>query len=428
MSENTLGATRRNRAIGVSAMAVSVMAVLAKTVSARHLAGASREFRLVAACCRPAGEARARAVAEAAADVDWGFVLRLAERHRVFGLVRDGLAQADVSPPAAVRAELATRVAVLTRRNLRLAAETARLAGQFRDGGVDVAFLKGATLEAIAYRSLSIKHSLDIDIFVAGADLGRTRALLEQAGYHGDPPLPPPGGAQMELIAEIGKEWQFRHGASGLLVDLHWRLADSDRFLCDRALSGPRRTVRIGGVETPTFPTEELFAYLCAHGAQHFWCRLKWLADLAALLASEGADLERLYASAEAAGAARSAAEALLLCEILLAVELPASLSARLREDATLARVALSLTAMIGGGATSLERRRIRHLLDLGLMLIPGDAPGSRGRELRRHFILPVDVAAICLPARATWLYFALRLPLWLTRRLRGSRFRAPKG
>ena len=36
-----------------------------------------------------------------------------------------------------------------------------------------------------------------------------------------------------------------------------------------------------------TLGADDLFAYLCAHGAYHAWFRLKWLADIGALLAAE---------------------------------------------------------------------------------------------------------------------------------------------
>jgi hypothetical protein len=49
--------------------------------------------------------------------------------------------------------------------------------------------------------------------------------------------------------------------------------------------------------------TKTLFAYLCMHGALHWWNRLKWLADLNALLAcTPEHGIERLLQSAEARG------------------------------------------------------------------------------------------------------------------------------
>ena len=74
-----------------------------------------------------------------------------------------------------------------------------------------------------------------------------------------------------------------------------------------------------------TLGEEDLFTYLCMHGALHWWNQLKWLADIGALLAAarDGA-AGRLYRAAENRGAGRAAAQAMLLCQRLLGVPLPA--------------------------------------------------------------------------------------------------------
>ena len=51
-----------------------------------------------------------------------------------------------------------------------------------------------------------------------------------------------------------------------------------------------------------TLGEEDLFAYLCMHGALHWWHRLKWLADINALLAPQESDVERLIGAAKAGG------------------------------------------------------------------------------------------------------------------------------
>lgn len=66
--------------------------------------------------------------------------------------------------------------------------------------------------------------------------------------------------------ATIAHEALFKHRASALFLELHWRLTDK------RA--------------RPILGDGELFAYLCLHGARHGWARLKWLADVAAWLAA----------------------------------------------------------------------------------------------------------------------------------------------
>src|SRR3974377_2389702 len=76
-----------------------------------------------------------------------------------------------------------------------------------------------------------------------------------------------------------------------------------------------------------TLGEEDLFAYLCMHGALHWWYRLKWLADINALLAAAPeASIERLFQAPEPGVAGRASAQTLLLCRWLLGTLLPASL------------------------------------------------------------------------------------------------------
>ena len=60
-----------------------------------------------------------------------------------------------------------------------------------------------------------------------------------------------------------------------------------------------------GAAGLRTMGEEDLLAYLCMHGALHWWNRLKWLADVNALLA-QTPDIERLVHAAEARGAGRA--------------------------------------------------------------------------------------------------------------------------
>lgn len=72
------------------------------------------------------------------------------------------------------------------------------------------------------------------------------------------------------------------------------------------------------GVRLPTLRTEELFAYLCVHGASSAWFRLKWLTDTAAFLHGRSSeDIEHLYTRSQALGAGRAAGQALLLADAI---------------------------------------------------------------------------------------------------------------
>ncbi len=399
-----------------------LIARIAEAAAARWLSRAPREFFLIAACCRwPASEAKAAAVRAAALGaIDWPRLRRLVRRHGVWGLVKNGLAEAGVAPPETFTTPFGATAAAMSRRNLANAAETARLHSLLRQAGISAVFVKGATLAALCYRNLVIKHSFDIDILVSPAQVELARAVLEQAGYAMAPPLPALTKAQLALLLKHSREWVFHHQNSRIVVELHWRLAYNDLLLKDWDTSAPLVTVKIGEAEVPTFSREHLFVYLCVHGAQHAWSRLKWLADLGALLALEDdADIEGLYRAAQDAGAGRCAGQALLLCERLLGVELPASLSTRLHSEriAPLLEVVAVDAMLAGDGEIAPQERSFRYARDFVSLFLIGEGARHMLREFARYMISPADVAAFPRLAQMTWLYVILRGPLWALRR-----------
>ncbi|HEX8262262.1 MAG TPA: nucleotidyltransferase family protein, partial [Allosphingosinicella sp.] len=123
------------------------------------------EFQLVAACCRwPPSPERDEAVRAAAASVDWPLVLRIAERHRVEGLVWNALLRSQAPVPAEAAGHLQAAAARIARQNLVLTGESLRLSGLLEQAGVRHLFVKGVTLGVLAYGSIGPKMGWDIDL------------------------------------------------------------------------------------------------------------------------------------------------------------------------------------------------------------------------------------------------------------------------
>ena len=143
---------------------------------------ASPEFLLVAACCRwPPSQSRNAAVGAAAAPIaDWNAVLLAARRQRVAGLVHDALQAAGVQLPAAPAAELARRAQAIFRKNLLLATETCRLQKLMDAAAIPSLALKGVALAQLAYGSLKVKHTRDIDLLIP-AD--RALAAIQRSSW-----------------------------------------------------------------------------------------------------------------------------------------------------------------------------------------------------------------------------------------------------
>jgi hypothetical protein len=246
--------------------------------------------------------------------------------------------------------------------------------------------------------------------------VGRAFELLGQAGYRCLSPAALSGGAE----ARKETEWVDE---SGILVELHGGLVDNPMLLPGVGASSPAQLVPIAsGRSLPTLRKDELFAYLCVHGATHAWSRLKWLADVAALLSNDDeAEVERLYRRSVELGAGRSSGQALLLCSELLGTRLPENLARSLRSDLPtrwLVRVALS--SMTGA-------RGERELDETVFGTVPIHFSHfllKRGRrykvaELKRKSVGRPGAGAQALPGLLRYLRPVLAVPLWLRSRVR---------
>lgn len=334
------------------------------------------EFDLAVACCKwPPSEERDRHVADASISIDWTLFQDVVKRHRIGGVVWHALRHANVEIPADIGFALSDRAARIPVQNLRVVAESVRLQQQFADRNVPLLFLKGVTLGAIAYGTLTLKMGWDVDILVPFADLEESADLLIGMGYS---PLTPSNRHDVSRWHGGCKESVWYNKSGNIYVELHTALVDNSTLLhALDAFSSPPQLVEVSpGVILPTLGRDELFAYLCVHGASSNWFRLKWIADVAALLSSADAgEVERLYSRSQSLGAGRAAAQALLLCTSLFKTNLPEGLRDELHSD----RVNLHL-----------ERSALRTMAGRSLATELHDLPlGTLSIHLVQPFLLP---------------------------------------
>jgi Uncharacterised nucleotidyltransferase len=165
---------------------------------------------------------------------------------------------------------------------------------------------------------------------------------------------------------------------------------------------------------------DDLFAYLCVHGAHHFWSRLKWLADLNALLASSEADIAHLYCHAREIGAGPCAGQALLLCNRLLGLNLPSAIAREIHADKRCERLASLAMAEMTAAHTAADRDRgIAGVV----RVVRGQFLLGRGwafylAQCRLASAGVANVVRLPLPRPLHFVYPFLRLPLWLWRRI----------
>lgn len=293
---------------------------------------ADREFNLLVAACRASYGEASVALGQ---TVNWRNFLGLARRHRVQALAWRGLGPARGEVPPDVAEQLAADSAVIVETNLRAAVECARLQAQFAKAGIELLFLKGLTVGALAYPDPFLKMGWDVDVLIEPDALHPSVSLLRSLGYL--PAIPPSASdSRLQRWHRSRKESVWHHSASDIHLELHTRLADHPSLLPEVGTQSSRQLVKITDrIALPTLGKDELFAYLCVHGASSAWFRLKWITDLAALLYSENVDeIERLYRRSQQLGAGRAAGQALLLAHRLHATPIGGRLLKELESDA----------------------------------------------------------------------------------------------
>jgi hypothetical protein len=312
----------------------------------------------------------------------------------------------EVPEPAATRLRgAAVRIA---RQNLALGAESLRLDARLAEAGIRHLFVKGISLGALVYGDIGPKMGWDIDLLVPPRSVEAAAAVLEEAGYALAIPAGPNARQRLGRWHEFWKESVWTT-PEGLNVELHTRLSDNPMLLPRVGPDSPSQRVEVArGHVLPTLATDELFAYLCVHGASSAWFRLKWIADVGALIGGcAPAEIERLYRRSQALGAGRSAAQALLLCRRLFGTALPPALAAELSADRVNRwLLAIALRKLAGRAvATELHDTRLGtatiHLMQLGLL------PGVRFKlaEFGRQLVNPEDRLAVPLPRGLGFLY-----------------------
>ena len=385
----------------------------------------SPETRLLLAASRPfLTDAEGRELPSLCPPgLDWQRLLFLVNWHRIPGLVYHNLEQYTTDRlPAGFARALGQAYEKNRQREMRLAAELVRLQQMLDEKGLTAAFFKGPILSIQLYGSLGLRHSRDIDLLMRPEDIEPVSQALIAEGYQArdlDFTLTP---RQQRTYYRKAHHFTFAHTKHDFVLEAHWRLADNPHFLPpDFELKSLERarSVVFGGAEVMTFCEEDNFIYLCAHGAQHRWFRLKWLCDIAAWLRSpQPADWPGLAEAALRRGMERPAAQAVLLAERLLDAPLPVPL----REMAARVEPARQLVAMAAQTVLHPDERRFRQgefkAMAISFYLVKlKKGLKYKLSALSSPWIEVEDWKTIPLPDFLFPLYFVLRPILWLRQR-----------
>ncbi|MGA2418745.1 MAG: nucleotidyltransferase family protein [Candidatus Acidiferrum sp.] len=339
----------------------------------------SREWLALCACAKYPPDAAT--ISETFRAIDWTALLALAEDHGVTQLLATAVRNLPTEGvPSGIRATLAERRRTQHFLTLRMSAELFRLAERFKRQNIGMLVVKGPALAVQAYGDAAMRNYGDLDFLVRHEEIARATNLMINAGYTPQIPL------SAIAAGRVPGQYMFRQPEAKLLVELH-----NDRTMRYYPRPLPieklfERSVRVelDGREVAVPAVEDHLLLICIHGAKHFWERLMWIADVAALIARHPEiDWAGALQAARAVGAETMLHGGLLLASGVLQTHIPREVLAQANSNgAACAMTAQTLRWLPTAGETPpglLERGLFR------MRMRGGVAPGA-GYFLRLLF------------------------------------------
>jgi hypothetical protein len=196
-----------------------------------------------------------------------------------------------------------------------------------REQTIEMRVLKGLPLAFNLYADIAKRHSNDIDLVIKERDLEAVDLILTAAGFQ-CPEFDRLSKKQKQIYWAGSKDITYRDKA-GTMIELHVRLSIINVKAIDRYYQGLFDSTCVDKL------AQLELIYLCFHGTQTLFHRLKWLTDIALYLESESPTFRRkLIEVALETGAMRALSVSWVLAGQLFDVAIPQAIAAYYHHDA----------------------------------------------------------------------------------------------
>jgi hypothetical protein len=211
-----------------------------------------------------------------------------------------------------------------------LTAELFQVAAILEQAKFTFLLTKGPALAARAYGDVAARQYRDFDLLIGHVHIFQAARLLTSAGYASNTPL------EVVRSGRVPGEYIFQRPQTDLIFELHTERSFRyfPRPLPIEDFFSRKTAIAIDGRSVPALALEDEFVLISIHGAKHFWERLMWISDVAALVhCHPEMDWARVRQTAADVGAERMMRVALLLAERLLQVPVPAEMKREVATD-----------------------------------------------------------------------------------------------
>ena len=302
-------------------------------------------------------------ISQLTSGLNWELVLELAEEHSVLGVVTARLRESSHwGMPEDAWEKLQGSLRTQQLFTLSMTAELFRILDAFEKKGIETILVKGPVVSFLAYGDPAVRSYVDLDLIVRDAAILPASRILTTLGFEAEVP------EAAILAGKIPGEYLFTRPGAQQIVELHTEKTFRyyPRSMRIEDLFSRQRRLPLEGREVPALCLEDELVLNCIHGAKHFWERLMWPADIAAIVARHPEIAwERVLRASREVGAERMMNVGLLLAESLLGVPMPAAMAKNTHADSVardLVRLVESWLPTAGYSPPPLRKRAMFRL------------------------------------------------------------------
>lgn len=295
----------------------------------------------------------------------------------------------------------------------------------FKAKGIDSIFLKGILLSHLYYGDIAKRNLVDIDVWVPDFHFEEVKLFLDTLGYSSTLNQYKWNQTQLRFLHNCNHDEIFINlsDLTAPVLELHWKLRNAlGNFMFNPILDQQHlMKVELGEVHFSVFNHVDQFIFLCVHGAEHGWFKLKWLVDLYHMAKCVDLDWSRIVVRAKEL---HSLIEVRLACNLLVEFY-----GLKLSDETILHNLSLY---------DKFRLRYIRHLITYDGVFCDNQTEKFLNvlytLSLNRRLIIPkelllknltstTDWLTLPLPRNLFFLYFPLRPFLWLYRKVKSKMF-----
>jgi hypothetical protein len=160
-------------------------------------------------------------------------------------------------------------------------------------------FLKGIPLASVYYGDIGLRHCGDIDLWVEKKGFPIISAFLTSLGYRSNFEISDFNDQQIAYKYKTDHHIHFTTKDPSLppVIELHWKLRGRFGFFSYDPESSLTEfsQVDLGGIGVNVLGHIDNFLFLCSHGTEHAWYRLKWLCDIPQMINYFEFDWNKVY-------------------------------------------------------------------------------------------------------------------------------------